>query len=155
LFSIFEQHDRVSRAVFMLQREVAERIAAAPGGRDYGVLSVLLQTVGKVERVFDVPAGAFYPPPKIDSCVVRIDVLPAPNLPNFDRSELTRLVKSAFASRRKTLSNTLSAARIAGKPEVRLALAAAGIDGGRRAESLSPSEFLALAKALRRDQSIG
>jgi 16S rRNA (adenine1518-N6/adenine1519-N6)-dimethyltransferase len=148
LFGIYEQHASVRRAVFTLQREVADRITSGPGSRDYGILSVLLQTVGTVERAFDIPAGAFHPAPKVDSCVVCIELRPVADLPDLDMQALARVVKAAFASRRKTLANTLSASRIASRAMVATALAQAGIDGTRRAETLAPSEFGALTTAL-------
>jgi 16S rRNA (adenine1518-N6/adenine1519-N6)-dimethyltransferase len=147
LFAAFAQHASLQRAVFTLQTEVAERIASPPGGRDYGVLSVLLQTVATVTLCFEIPAAAFHPPPKVESSVVRIDFLGAA-APAFDAAHLERVVKAAFASRRKTLANTLSAARLIERAGAKQTLEAAGIDGDRRAETLSSDEFLQLAEAL-------
>lgn len=147
LFALVERHDRIRRAVFTLQREVAERIAAEPGGRDYGVLSVLLQAYGTVERLFDLPAAAFHPAPEVDSAVVRFEPYPPERTPNVDGAALARLVKAAFAGRRKTLANTLKASRLIRASSLGEALKQAGIDGRRRAETLAPAEFVALERA--------
>lgn len=148
LFAVLEQRARVKRAVFLLQQEVAERIAAQPGGRDYGLLSVLLQAYAEVGVLFDVPAGAFDPPPKVDSAVVRIDLIAPPRVDVPEHERFVRVVKAAFSRRRKRLSNALqSDAGLGGAAAIRAALARADIDPGRRAETLSAVEFAALALA--------
>ena len=143
-FEVLHQRRDISRCIFLLQREVAVRLAAGPGSRDYGLLSVLLQLHAEIELVLEVPRGAFFPPPQVDSAVVRIDFLPRPRAEILDDARFERLVKAAFGQRRKTLSNALRA----GKFEPEAALAAAGIDGRRRAETLSPAEFAAIERAL-------
>jgi 16S rRNA (adenine1518-N6/adenine1519-N6)-dimethyltransferase len=149
LFEVLEQRASVKRAVFLLQREVAERLAAPPGGRDYGLLSVLLQAWADVALAFRVPAGAFHPPPKVDSAVVRIEVLETPRAEVRDPARFVRLVKAAFGQRRKTLFNALRAARDLGEQgAIAAALEGAGIDPVRRAETLSPEEFAALERSL-------
>lgn len=149
LFEVIEQRASVKRAVFLLQREVAERIAAPPGGRDYGLLSVLLQAWADVSLALRVPAGAFHPPPKVDSAVLRIDLLETPRAEVRDPARFVRLVKAAFAQRRKTLFNALRASEHLGEPPaIASALERAGIDPTRRAETLSPQEFAALEREL-------
>ncbi len=149
LFRVIEQRASVRRAVFLLQREVAERLAAPPGGRDYGLLSVLLQAVADVEVALRIPAGAFHPPPKVDSALVRIELLETPRAGVRDPAQFTRVVKAAFAQRRKTLLNSLKAAKDLGEPKaIAAALEEVGIDPIRRAETLSVQEFAALAGAL-------
>jgi len=147
LFSILDQSDAVSRAVLLLQREVAERLAAPPGSRDWGLLSVLLQREADVgvERV--VPPGAFVPPPKVESAVLRAELRP-PAEAVADAARFRRLVKAGFAQRRKTLRNALEAARIAPPDAIARALAAAGVDPGRRGETLTVAEWAAVDRAL-------
>jgi len=143
-FAVLHQRRDISRAVFLLQREVAVRLAAGPGTRDYGLLSVLLGLYAHLELVLDVPRGAFFPPPKVESAVIRIDMLAEPRAQVIDDGRLEKLVKAAFQQRRKTLSNSLAA----GGFDADAALEAAGIDGRRRAETLSPAEFAAVERAL-------
>ena len=147
LFSLLDQADAVSRAVLLVQREVAERLAAAPGTKDWGLLSVLLQQRGPVTLERVVPRGAFHPPPRVESAVVRIDLHGrAPRAP--DAAAFRLLVKAGFAQRRKTLRNALEAARVAPREQIAGALARAGIDPGRRGETLTVQEWEALAGAL-------
>ena len=149
LFRVLEQRDAVLRAVFTLQQEVVTRLAAPPGNRDYGLLSVLLGLWFRVEELFSVPAHLFYPPPKVDSAVVRLTRLDSPRAPVASPERFIQLVKAGFAQRRKTLFNSLKAHADLGSPEaLRAALEHAGIDPGRRAETLSPEEFAALERAL-------
>ena len=125
---------------FMLQKEVVERMAAEPGTKDYGRLTVMLQYHCDVEYLFDVPPEAFDPQPKVDSAVVRL--VPHRQSP-FDKvavDQLERLVASAFAMRRKTLNNNLKGIISAEQ------LMAMGIDGGRRPEQISVAEYVQLAK---------
>lgn len=138
----------IDRIVVMLQQEVAERVAAAPGSRAYGTLSVLTQLYCDVRIVLRVPPGAFRPPPKVDSAVVALTVLPGPRVPVADERRFHTVVRAAFAQRRKTVANALAGAL--GRPveEVRLALAAAGVDPRRRAETLTISEFSRVAARL-------
>lgn len=150
LFHVEAHRADVARAVFLLQREVTERIAAPPGGRSYGVVSVLLQLHADVDVPHHVPAGAFTPPPEVESAVVRLAFRDAPRADPGDEALFRRLVKAAFAQRRKTLGNALKAGRIAAPEELQAALADEGIDPGRRAETLSVEEFAAIARRLSR-----
>ena len=147
LFSLLDQVERVSRAVFLVQREVAERLAAEPGGKEWGILSVLLQREADVSIERIVPPGAFLPPPKVESAVVC--VLFRPPLDEVkDPIRLRRLVKAGFAQRRKTLGNALRAGRLVPDEALVAALAQAGIDPGRRGETLTVAEWSALDRAL-------
>ncbi len=154
LFGLLDQARHVSRAVFLLQREVAERLAASPGTKAWGLLSVLLQEKATVSVERIVPPGAFHPPPKVESAVVRIAFGPersgAP-----DPARFRRLVKAGFGQRRKTLANALAAARIAPPGELARALATAGVDGRRRGETLTVAEWAALEGALARPEGEG
>ncbi len=132
----------------MLQREVAERVAAPPGSRDYGALSVLSQLAADVHLAFAVPPGAFVPPPQVESAVLYLRARASPPVPVPDARRMRSVVRSAFAQRRKTLANALAGGLGRPAEEVRVALAAAGIDPLRRAETLSLSEFSRVAAAV-------
>ena len=108
LIRLLDERASLRGFVVMLQREVAERIAAPPGGREYGVLSVFLQAHTDVHRVMDVHPGAFLPAPKVTSTVLRFDVLPASRAPIPDEALFRKVVHAAFGQRRKTLRNSLS-----------------------------------------------
>jgi len=144
LADLFEAGLPFTDATLMLQREVAERLIAAPGGRQYGVLSVLLQHVAEVRMILKLPAGAFRPPPKVLSSLVQLRFHDAdPAVP--DREAFAAIVRSVFSRRRKTLSNALRALQPGPAPAAVLALAE--LDGRRRPETLSVAEFARLAIA--------
>jgi 16S rRNA (adenine1518-N6/adenine1519-N6)-dimethyltransferase len=142
LFHCLDQAAAIRDMHFMLQKEVVERMAAAPGSKAYGRLSVMLQLRCAVEPLFTVPPGAFRPPPKVDSAVVRLTPLPAHALPEPDPQAIERVVRAAFGQRRKTLGNALRGVATAAQ------IHAAGIDPGERAERLAPAAFVALARAV-------
>jgi 16S rRNA (adenine1518-N6/adenine1519-N6)-dimethyltransferase len=127
----------------LLQREVAERIAAGPGGRDYGLLSVLMQRVADVSLGLTVPRHAFTPPPEVESTALILDFLEKPRAEVRDEARFLALVKAAFAQRRKTLWNALKSL-----PGGREALGKVGVDPQRRGETLSVEEFAAVERAL-------
>jgi 16S rRNA (adenine1518-N6/adenine1519-N6)-dimethyltransferase len=129
----------------MLQREVAERVAAPPGGKTYGSLSVLTQVYCDTRVALRVPPGAFRPPPKVESAVLHLRVLSAPSVPMPDEARFRSVVLAAFAQRRKTIANAISAGFGLSSDRVRDALAEAGIDPRRRAETVTIPEFAALA----------
>jgi 16S rRNA (adenine1518-N6/adenine1519-N6)-dimethyltransferase len=141
LFHLLDQAGCIKDMLFMLQKEVVERLRAAPGGKDYGRLSVMIQYRCAVEKLFDVAPGAFTPPPRVDSAVVRLVPHAVPPVAVDDPARLAFLVRAAFASRRKTLRNNLRGLLSA---ETMLVL---GIDPGRRAETLSLAEFALLSNA--------
>lgn len=147
LFALLDQVQAVSRAVFLVQREVAERLSARPGVKDWGLLSVLLQHQADVTLERRVPRGAFLPPPQVESAVVRIAFRP-PRAAVSDPARFRRLVKAGFAQRRKVLANALAAARLAPPERMAEALGRAGIDGRRRGETLTVEEWAALDRAL-------
>ncbi|TSC32986.1 16S rRNA (adenine(1518)-N(6)/adenine(1519)-N(6))-dimethyltransferase RsmA [Corallococcus sp. Z5C101001] len=149
LFQVLAQRAHISRAVFTLQKEVVVRLAAEPGNRDYGLLTVLLGLHFDVEQVLTLEAWRFHPPPKVDSAVLRLTRLSKPRAPLVDEARFTRLVKAGFAQRRKTLINSLKSDKGLAPPDVLLAaLQTAGVDPGRRAETLAPEEFAAIERAL-------
>lgn len=135
---------RVEMAL-MLQREVAERVAAGPGSKTYGSLSVLTQVACDVRLAFAVPPGAFRPPPQVDSAVLHLRVRPAPPVSIDDPARFRQVVLAAFGQRRKSLANALSAGLGIAAERARGLVAAAGIDPARRAETLSLAEFARVA----------
>jgi 16S rRNA (adenine1518-N6/adenine1519-N6)-dimethyltransferase len=141
LFRIAEFAPRIADCVFMLQKEVVDRMVAAPDTEAYGRLSVMLQYRFAMEAALRVPPGAFTPPPKVDSSVVRMRPLGEDRLRARDEARFASIVGAAFSQRRKTLRN---AARNWVSEE---AFAHAGIDPGRRGETLGVAEFVALADA--------
>jgi 16S rRNA (adenine1518-N6/adenine1519-N6)-dimethyltransferase len=142
LFHCLDHLAAIQDMHFMLQKEVVERMAAAPGSKTYGRLSVMLQARCRVEPLFEVAPACFRPPPKVDSAVVRLCPLPADAVEIADPALFARLVKAGFAKRRKTLANAL--AGIAG-PQT---LAAAGIDPRARAETLPVAAWGRLTRCL-------
>ena len=133
----------------MLQREVGDRLIASPGGREYGVLSVLMQHGASVERVLALPPGAFRPQPKVHSVLVRLTFHP-PSPAVTDAATFVRLVQAVFTRRRKTMANALLAYKAEGHGGVvglapAVALDRAGLDGTRRPETMSVAEFARLA----------
>lgn len=148
LFQVLEHRRRFGRLVLMFQKEVGDRLVASPDTSDYGILSVLCQLWFDIRRVVSVPPGAFYPPPKVHSVVLAFDPLPTPRVPVDDEAFFRRVVKGAFAQRRKTLRNTLAGSGFTAAA-VEAALAAAGIDSVRRGETLDLAEFARLARELR------
>jgi 16S rRNA (adenine1518-N6/adenine1519-N6)-dimethyltransferase len=138
-------------ATVMLQREVADRLIAEPGGKEYGVLSVLIQHAADVRRLLALPAGAFRPPPRVRSAVVRLTFHPAHPAVR-DPRVFAAVVQAVFTRRRKTVANALSAYASLGSASVgrgaAMALARARVDGSRRPETLSVQEFARLADAL-------
>lgn len=147
LHRLWEARAAIDAATLMLQREVAERLVASPGGKAYGALSVFWQMWADVALLFRVPPEAFRPPPAVDSAVVQATFRPAPRVPLADPAGFARVVKAGFAQRRKTLANALRGAfpRL-GPDGVAARLAGAGLDGRRRAETLGLHEFARLAE---------
>jgi 16S rRNA (adenine1518-N6/adenine1519-N6)-dimethyltransferase len=141
LLKLAASHAALDRAVLMMQREVADRVAAEPESRDYGLLSVTVQMYGTVEKLFTLPPRAFSPPPQVHSCVVRWRFAPRFNSLGVDETTFLQFARQAFAQKRKTLANNLRAAGIA--PGIILhALTSVGVDPQSRAEAL-PIEALA------------
>lgn len=139
LFHLLAQRECIRDMHFMLQREVVDRIVAAPGSRAYGRLSVMIQACCSATALFRVAPGAFRPPPAVESAVVRLRPLAEPAVPPAVESAFSAIVHDAFTARRKTLRNALRNRLTAGQIE------AAGIDPGVRAETLPVAAFVALA----------
>lgn len=143
LFHLADFAGQIKDMHFMLQKEVVDRMAAQPDTADYGRLSVMLQARFAVQKLFIVPPGAFNPPPKVDSAIVRLAPLPAKAIAYSDAKTFSEVVTRAFGQRRKTLRNTLKGL-ITGEQ-----LESIGIDPGRRGETLSVAEFSAISRLLR------
>ena len=139
-----------SAITVMIQKEVAQRICAAPGSKDYGAFSVLCQYYGKTELLFDVPRECFLPAPKVTSAVVRLTPCPPPKCVH-DRELFFQVVRGGFALRRKTLLNALSAAFPLSKEALAAAIAAAGLPADIRGERLGIPEFARLADEIKKD----
>ena len=135
----------------MMQKEVADRIRSAPGSRTYGAISVAVQYYCRVEKVTDVPKEAFIPRPKVASTVLNLEPLEE-RIEVADEKMFLRCVKAGFAQRRKTLLNSLAAGGGMDKDHVRKILEAAGIDPGRRAETLTVEEFGRIANGVSNEQ---
>lgn len=145
-----EQPAGLDRLVFMVQKEVADRMTAGPGGKEYGVLSVAVGYFAEAKTAFKVPPSAFTPRPGVDSAVVSLKVRPAPPFSLRDRDFFFRVVKAAFGQRRKTLANALSHAPALGvsRETVYEAIGKMGKDAQIRGETLTPAEFALLANLL-------
>ena len=150
LFKLIDLYDAglpLTDATLMLQREVADRMLARPGTREYGVLSVLVGLSSGVERLLALPPGAFRPPPKVQSALVRV-IFHAPAPSPRNRQAFNDMVQAVFTRRRKTLSNALLAYNSASESAAATALGGTGIDGRRRPETLTLDEFVRLSDAL-------
>lgn len=144
IFRLLEEKDRLLSMTLTIQKEVAERIVAGPGSKDYGVLSIMVQYLCDTEIAFFVPKGAFRPVPKVDSAVIRLVVRERPLVTVSDEQLFFRVVKTAFSQRRKMLSNSLKGLG----PSVVAALEEAGVDPMRRPETLGIGEFAGISETL-------
>lgn len=147
LLKLAASHADLDRAVLMMQREVANRVTAQPGSRDYGLLSVSVQLYGPVEQLFTLPPGAFSPPPQVHSSIIRWRFAPRFGALGVEPNEFLKFVRQAFAQKRKTLANNL---RAAGFLPMKLteAFTSAEIDPQIRAEALSLESLASLWKHL-------
>lgn len=143
IFALLEKRLPMERLVAMVQKEVAERMAAKPGGKDYGALSVAIQYYTEPEIAFIVPPSSFIPAPSVDSAVIVCKRREKPPVEVCDEALFFRVVKAAFSLRRKMLNNSLKNMGIKGE-QVAKWLELAGVDGKRRAETLSLEDFAAL-----------
>lgn len=140
---------RAERAVYLVQREVADRLAAAPGSKEYGGLTVNVAAVATAETLFRVPAGAFSPPPKVESAVVRITPLATPLVTPAEERPLRTLAQNAFGMRRKQMRRVVRSLLGLDAAAADALLAAAQIDPEVRPETLSAEQFVALLRATR------
>ena len=141
MFHLLDSIALIEDMHFMVQKEVALRIVAAPGDPNYGRLSIMLQYRCTCEYLFDVAPGSFSPPPKVDSAVIRLTPLDAPAVDIGDYTTFARIVQTAFGQRRKTISNSLKGL------VPRETILACGIDPGLRAENLTINDFARLSRS--------
>jgi 16S rRNA (adenine1518-N6/adenine1519-N6)-dimethyltransferase len=141
---------RPERAVYLVQKEVADRLAASAGADDYGALSVNVQAVAKVERIARVPAGAFHPPPKVDSAIVRLTPRADPVVTPDEEDAFRAMVQRAFGMRRKQMRRVVRELFDLGAEEAEAHLSAVGVDPQARPETLGAKEFVELMRAARR-----
>ncbi|MCD6186611.1 MAG: ribosomal RNA small subunit methyltransferase A [Desulfuromusa sp.] len=146
VFRLIEHRDLFQRMVLMFQREVGERLVATPGGKDYGILSVLCQLWFEIKTVTRVKPGAFSPPPKVDSIVLQFQTLQQPRVDPVDEVLFKKVVKGAFTQRRKTLRNSLLASGFTAE-DIDISLQQAGISPSCRGETLSLQNFSDLTKS--------
>jgi 16S rRNA (adenine1518-N6/adenine1519-N6)-dimethyltransferase len=147
LLKLAASHASLDRAVLMVQREVADRITAAPGSRDYGLLSVTVQLYGPSEKLFTLPPSAFSPPPDVHSTVLRWRFAPRLAELGIEEARFLRFVRQVFAQKRKTLANNLRAAGFS-QEAIAAALASAQVPAQARSEALSVETFAALWHSL-------
>ncbi|EHQ87291.1 16S rRNA (adenine(1518)-N(6)/adenine(1519)-N(6))-dimethyltransferase RsmA [Desulfosporosinus youngiae] len=146
IMHFLEQEKQLRGMTIMVQKEVADRIAASPGSKTYGILSIAVQISARVTKVMDVLPSAFWPAPKVTSAVIRLDLCSYPGF-DMNRKDFFRVVKAAFSQRRKTLGNSLAGGLGIKKDDVIERMQSVGISASRRAESLSIEEFQVLSKA--------
>jgi 16S rRNA (adenine1518-N6/adenine1519-N6)-dimethyltransferase len=146
LLRLLEYHRYFSIIVIMVQKEVADRLAASAGGRDYGLLSATAQLYGRVEQLFTLPPGAFVPPPKVHSSVVRITIKPQLELLRVPEAEFITFLKLCFGQKRKTLWNNLKTQYDGAV--LKAAMAKSGVKPAVRAEALPLERTAALFRAL-------
>jgi 16S rRNA (adenine1518-N6/adenine1519-N6)-dimethyltransferase len=138
---------RADRSVYLVQREVADRLSASPGTKEYGALTVNVAAVARAETLFRVPAGAFSPPPRVESAVVRITPLATPLVSPDDERPLRTLVQNAFGMRRKQMRRVVRSLYALDAERADAILGAAGIDPEVRPETLTPGQFVGLLRA--------
>jgi 16S rRNA (adenine1518-N6/adenine1519-N6)-dimethyltransferase len=144
MFRLLDHREKLLSMTLTVQKELARRVVAGPGTKDYGVLSVMVQYHGVASYAFTIPRGAFWPRPKVDSACLHVDVTPEPTVGVGSHSGLKRVVRAAFSQRRKTLRNSLGVL----VDDAAGLLEFLGIDPGRRAETLSIEDFARIADAV-------
>jgi 16S rRNA (adenine1518-N6/adenine1519-N6)-dimethyltransferase len=148
LVQLINSRSVIDRAVLMFQKELARRLAANPGGRDYGRLSVMLGYCAEIDTLAEIKAHLFFPKPKVDSQVLKIKFKKILEYPATDETFFFKVIKAAFSKRRKTLKNALAGSELHIDAEIALkVLDAADIDPARRAETLTLSEFVRLSNS--------
>jgi 16S rRNA (adenine1518-N6/adenine1519-N6)-dimethyltransferase len=155
IFRLLSFRPVISDFMLMLQKEIVQRLVSVPDNKIYGVPSVILQMFASAEKIFDVPSTCFYPQPKVESAIIKGSFREKPLVYLQDEIFFTGLVKAAFAQRRKMLINNLKNAKFLeglSDDDLKEALDAAGIDGKRRGETLSISEFGNLSNILKEKQ---
>ena len=150
LIKLIESRRGIDRAILMFQKELAQRITAQPGGKDYGRITAMLRYCADIRVLANIKAAVFYPQPKVDSTVIEVRFKSTAMYGPHNESMLFAVIKAAFGNRRKTLKNALAASGLGIDSQTILgALKSAGIDPARRAETLEPAEFVSLEVSLR------
>lgn len=149
IMKLLEEDIGAETITVMMQKEVADRLKAAPGRKECGAISLMVQYFAEISEVAKVPKTVFVPQPKVDSTVLRLDVRKEKPVAVEDEEYLFKVIKAGFALRRKTIANSLSVLGDLTREEIINALNSAGIDPVRRGETLSLEEYAALAKALK------
>jgi 16S rRNA (adenine1518-N6/adenine1519-N6)-dimethyltransferase len=147
LFKLLDEREAFTSLLLMLQREVAERIVAGPGTKEYGVLTIFSQLLADVRIEFHIPPSAFSPRPKVESSLVRFDILDKPRVDVDDTALFKRVVKAAFGTRRKTILNALKSLGLS-REELMGVLERAGIDPRSRGETLTLARFGMLSNVI-------
>lgn len=149
IMMLLQKNLKIKLIAAMVQKEAGIRLCAPEGSRESGAVTLAVRYYSSPKRLFDVPAGCFWPVPGVDSTVIRLDMLEEPSVRCDDSDALFRVIRAAFSQRRKTLANSLSSGLDADKSAVNEALNAAGVDPASRAERLSLSDYAAVMKALK------
>jgi len=150
LIKLIQSRRVIDRAILMFQKELAQRITAQPGSKDYGRITAMLRYCADIRVLENIKASVFYPPPKVDSTVIETRFKSTAMYGPHNETMLFAVIKAAFGNRRKTLKNALTASRLGIESQTILeALKSAGIDPARRAETLEPAEFVSLEICLR------
>lgn len=149
IMKFLEDDPGVDVMVFMVQKEVAGRMVARPGGKDYGALSVAVQYYSQPQKMFDVPPHCFIPQPDVESTVIRLNILKTPSVSLIDKELFFKIIKASFSQRRKTLVNALSNSGYftKGKEEIKEILKELGVGENQRGETLSIMQFAQLANS--------
>lgn len=156
IIKLIQSRHGFERAILMFQKELAQRLAARPGGRQYGRITALLRYCADIRTLLYVKTSAFYPPPKVDSAVIEISFKPTTGYGSHNEVMLFAVIKAAFGNRRKTLKNALTASGLRINSQIAMqALSSAGIDPSRRAETLEPADFISLEISLRKAMGKG
>jgi 16S rRNA (adenine1518-N6/adenine1519-N6)-dimethyltransferase len=150
LIKLIQSRSAIERTILMFQKELAQRITAQPGGRDYGRITAMLRYCADIRILANIKAAVFYPPPKVDSTVIETRFKSTAIYGPHDEAMLYAVIKAAFGNRRKTLKNALAASGLGIDAQTALeALMSAGIDPNRRAETRKPADFVSLEISLR------
>lgn len=150
IMKLLEERHEFKSITVMVQKEVANRLCADPGCKEYGAITVSVNYYATVRKILDVPSASFIPPPDVESTVIRFDIREKPPVEIIDEALFFKVIKAAFGQRRKTLLNALSAGGFCeNKEKVKEILGECGIDGIRRGETLSIEEFALLANTIR------
>ena len=150
IMKLLEERHEFKSITVMVQKEVANRLCANPGNKEYGAITVSVNYYATVRKILDVPSASFIPPPDVESTVIRFDIREKPPVELIDETLFFKVIKAAFGQRRKTLLNALSAGGFCeNKEKVKEILKECGIDGIRRGETLSIEEFALLANTIR------